>query len=183
VLNRCGIYGPAGRCGFRWKIKRWYQALCIFVMLMLRNFIFRRGRKIAKRDCYICLFCLFRPYVCPSVRTEQLGSYRTDFYKIRYLWIFRNSFQKIQVSLKSDNNNGTLHEDLCTFMIISRWILVRMRNVSDKICRENQNTHFMLNNFFPKIAPFMRKCGKMWQSQTGHRWQHNTAHALCMLDN
>jgi hypothetical protein len=25
-----------------------------------------------------------------------------------------------------------------------------MRNVSDKSCRENQNTHFMFNNFFPK---------------------------------
>jgi hypothetical protein len=23
-----------------------------------------------------------------------------------------------------------------------------MRNVSDKSCRENQNTHFMLHNFF-----------------------------------
>jgi len=25
-----------------------------------------------------------------------------------------------------------------------------MRNVSDKICTENQNTHFMFNNFFPE---------------------------------
>jgi len=37
-----------------------------------------------------------------------------------------------------------------------------MRNVSDKRCRENQNTHFMLNNFFPKIVPFMRWRGKIW---------------------
>jgi hypothetical protein len=34
----------------------------------------------------------------------------------------------------------------------------------------------------PKILPFMR-CGKIWWWQTGHRWQYNTAHALCMLDN
>jgi hypothetical protein len=26
-----------------------------------------------------------------------------------------------------------------------------MRNVLDKICRENQNTHFMFNNFFRKL--------------------------------
>jgi len=26
-----------------------------------------------------------------------------------------------------------------------------MKNVSDSSCRENQNTHFMFNNFFPKI--------------------------------
>jgi len=34
-----------------------------------------------------------------------------------------------------------------------------MRNDSDKICRENQNTHFMINTppfFFPKNVPFMR---------------------------
>jgi len=31
---------------------------------------------------------------------------------------------------------------------LSRLVLLRMRNVSDKSCRENQNTHFMLNNLF-----------------------------------
>jgi hypothetical protein len=31
---------------------------------------------------------------------------------------------------------GTLREDLCTFMIISRPILLRFRNVSDKSCRK-----------------------------------------------
>jgi hypothetical protein len=30
------------------------------------------------------------------------------------------------------------------------------KHVSDKSCTENQNTHFMFNNFFPKTAPFMR---------------------------
>ena len=38
---------------------------------------------------------------------------------------------------------GTFHEDLCAFMIISRWILLRMRIVSDKSCRETPNTHFI----------------------------------------
>jgi hypothetical protein len=33
---------------------------------------------------------------------------------------------------------------------VSRSVLLRMRNVSDKICTENQNTHFMFNNFFPE---------------------------------
>jgi len=31
-----------------------------------------------------------------------------------------------------------------------------MKCVSDKSCRENQNTHFMFSNVFPKIVPFMR---------------------------
>jgi len=34
------------------------------------------------------------------------------------------------------------------FLTIARWILRRIRNLWDKNCRENQNTHFMLNNFF-----------------------------------
>jgi hypothetical protein len=33
---------------------------------------------------------------------------------------------------------------------ISHRILIRMRNVSDKSCTENQNTHFMFNNFSQK---------------------------------
>jgi len=43
---------------------------------------------------------------------------------------------------------GTLYEDLCKFMVVPRWIILRMRSVSGKICRENQNTHFLINNFF-----------------------------------
>ena len=35
-----------------------------------------------------------------------------------------------------------------------------MRNVSDKICRGDQNSHFMFNNLFSKIVPFMTKWGK-----------------------
>jgi hypothetical protein len=46
--------------------------------------------------------------------------------------------------------------DICVFVVISRWILLRMRNVSDKGCTQNHNTHFMSNNFFPKFVPFMR---------------------------
>ena len=42
----------------------------------------------------------------------------------------------------------TLHRDLCIFVVISRQILLRLRNVSDKSCRENQNTHFVFSNFF-----------------------------------
>jgi len=31
-----------------------------------------------------------------------------------------------------------------------------MKNISYKSCKENQNTHFMISNFSPKIVPFMR---------------------------
>jgi len=37
---------------------------------------------------------------------------------------------------------GTLNEDLCTFMIMSRSLLLRMRNISDKSCKDNENTFY-----------------------------------------
>jgi len=35
-----------------------------------------------------------------------------------------------------------LHEDVCKFMISGR-IILRIRNVSDESCRENQNTFYV----------------------------------------
>jgi hypothetical protein len=72
-------------------------------------------------------------------------------------WGFlKTSVEKSQVSISLTRITGTLHEDLCTFMIRSRLILLRMRNVPEKSCRENQNTHFVFHNFFsPKIVLFM----------------------------
>jgi hypothetical protein len=43
--------------------------------------------------------------VRPSVPMEQLVSDWTDFHEIWYLRVFRNSVEKIQVSLKSGKNN------------------------------------------------------------------------------
>jgi len=42
---------------------------------------------------------------------------------------------------------GALHEDQYTFLIISCSVLLRLRNVSDKSCKGNQNTQFMFSNF------------------------------------
>jgi len=42
------------------------------------------------------------------------------------------------------------------FVIIFRSFLLKMRNISYKSCRENQNTYFVFCIFFSKIVPFMR---------------------------
>jgi len=47
---------------------------------------------------------------------------------------------------------GTLHKDKHKFVIISSSVLLRMRDVSDKSCRENLNTHSIFNNIFLKHA-------------------------------
>jgi len=49
--------------------------------------------------------------------------------------------------LKSDKNKWS-YEYRYTFFIISRSVLLRMRNDSYTSCRANQNTLFMFNNLF-----------------------------------
>jgi hypothetical protein len=58
-----------------------------------------------------------------------------------------------------------------------------MRNISDKICREFDKTHFMFNNFF------FRKSFRLWDHAEKYfrdrqaTEEISTAHALRMLDN
>jgi len=51
---------------------------------------------------------------------------------------------------------GTLHEDKYTFLITCRPVLLRMKNGSDKSCREPRSTHVMFSHvFFLKNVPFL----------------------------
>ena len=118
----------------------------------------------------------------PSIRLSAWNSLPQlcGFSKKFYVIIFRKSIDKIQVSLQSDNNNGTLHEERHTFPITSRSVPLRMRNVSDKSCRENQNT-FCVQYFF------FRKSRRLWDNGgkccgAGKVTDDNMAHAHCMLD-
>jgi len=118
-----------------------------------------------------------------SVRREQFGYHWTDFHEIWYLKTFRKSAKKIQVSLQTDKNKGqftwrTTH----IFVIISRSFFLRMSNVSDKPCRENQNTHFVYSNFF-----FFRKLCRLWDNvekccTARQAIDDNMTQAHCMLD-
>jgi hypothetical protein len=122
----------------------------------------RRG-KISFRKPFVGAMAKMRKATISSVMSDclsvrQLGSHWTDFHKIWYLNIFKKCDEKTQISIKSDMNNSTLHEELTTFMIISRWILFRMRNVSDKVCSKNQITHFR------SITFFFRKSCLLWDN-------------------
>jgi hypothetical protein len=66
------------------------------------------------------------------------------------IWAF---YENLQRKFKFHENmtiiTGTLHEGLRTFVTISQWNLLRMRNVSDKGCWDN---------IFPKIMLFSYSC-------------------------
>lgn len=72
---------------------------------------------------------------------------------------------------------STLQED--KYIFISCSFLLRMRNVSDKSCRENENTHFPFNNFSKNRTVYET----MWKICTARQaTDHNMAHAYCILD-
>ena len=98
-----------------------------------------------------------------------------------YIWVFfRKTIEKIQVALNRTRITGTLYADQYTYFITSGSVLLRMRNVSDTSCRENQNTHFVSNTFFSKIVPFETTRGK--NCRAVQATDDNRAHAHCMLN-
>jgi hypothetical protein len=48
----------------------------------------------------------------------------------------------------------TLHEYQTTFVIVCRYILLRMRNASDKRCTESGNEYFLFNKFCSENRSF-----------------------------
>jgi hypothetical protein len=116
--------------------------------------------------------------VCPSVRMEQLGFRLTDFYEVWYLCIF---WKYVEKKIDLTVLRGSTREDLRTFVLIFHWILLRMRNISGRNCRENQNTHFTFSN------SFFRKSCRLWDNVEEHgrarqATDDNMAHAFRMLD-
>jgi hypothetical protein len=118
------------------------------------NTLFRRVRRTAEKTINFVMSVLL-PSVRPSVRMEKPGSHRTDFDEISYLHIFRRSVEKIQVSLKSDKNNG--YFPLRPTYIYASILLNSLNKEYFKhIYRQCRNTHFMIKNVFLKIVPFIR---------------------------
>jgi hypothetical protein len=60
--------------------------------------------------------------------------------------MFRKSAKKFKFHYNITRITGTLQEDLYTFLNIFRSVLLRIKNVSDKSRRKNQNI-FMINIF------------------------------------
>ena len=94
-----------------------------------------------------------------SVRTSVRQHGATWFPLDGFSWNFIfEDFSKICPEnsnfIKSDKNNVYFTwRPICVY-VISRWILLRMKNVSGTRVRENLNTHFMFSNFFFKNCAF-----------------------------
>ena len=56
-------------------------------------------------------------------------------------------------------------------MTVSRPIIPRNRNVSDKRCRENETIHFMSSNFFPENRAIYKI---MWKNTVVRQATHDS---------
>jgi len=102
----------------------------------------------------------------PSVCME-FGSHWTDLHKFWY-FEYMSKICRESLGFKKIGHFIWRPMDICT---ISRSVLLRMTSVSDKSCRQNKNTHFMLKNFFfnsPLLGVNVEEYCKRW---TGHNWQ------------
>ena len=106
---------------------------------------------------HVCLPACLPVYLCASVRFN-LAPTRMIFMKFDISKFFENMSKIFKFHLNVTRTAGTLHEDRYTYMIATRFVLLRMNTVSDKSCAVNQNTHFMINKdfFFSKIMSFVR---------------------------
>jgi hypothetical protein len=72
----------------------------------------------------------------------------------------RKPIEKFHVSLKPDKNYGYYTRIHMYIYGNIAPIVLKTTNVSDKRCRGNQNTHFVSNNIFMKIVPFINNVEK-----------------------
>jgi hypothetical protein len=121
----------------------------------------------------------FAMSVCPSARNNSPPNWQI-LMKFDIWAFFQNLSRKFEFHYNLTTITGTSHEDLYTFMIRSRSVLLRMRNVSDNSCRENQNTHFVFSDFFRKSCRLWDNVGKY--GRAGQGTDGNMVHAHCVLD-
>jgi hypothetical protein len=114
---------------------------------------FRCCRKIAKSDYFLRHVSLS---VCPSAWSTSTVS-EWIFMKFVTRVFFGNLWRKFKFHWNMKGIRRILHEDLCTFMIVSRWIHLRMRIFSDKII-EKIKIHIL----FSKL--FFRKSCRLWDN-------------------
>jgi hypothetical protein len=92
---------------------------------------------------------------------EQLGTHFKDFREIWYFNIFRKYVEKINVSLKSDKNNGYFTRRLtyiyeCLAKFVLEWEIFQT-----KIVEKIKPHIFVFNNFFPENRAV---CERMWKN-------------------
>jgi len=113
--------------------------------------------------------------VCPSVRTKQLGFHWMDFRGHWYLKIFAKICRENSSPVKCNKNNGYIRRRSLKFIIIFHWVLLRMRNASDKFVGKIKTRMLWSITFFRK------SCRLRDSVETYGRARHTTYDKTIML--
>jgi hypothetical protein len=90
----------------------------------------------------------------------------------RNVRIFRkNLSRKFNILFSMTRKSDILHEDICTFMTISHWSLLRKRNISQEYSRENKKKLFSIHisRKSCRLWDYVKKFGTARQA----RWENN----------
>ena len=112
-----------------------------------RNFLFAFV-KLQKVTIYFVtsVRLSFRPSVRPHGTTRlALQGFLWNLIFEYFSQVCRENSGLFEIGKELPSN---LHEDQCKFMTTSPWVILRIGNFSDRICRENQNAHFSFKFFF-----------------------------------
>ena len=98
---------------------------------------------------------------------------------VYFCLVFECFFGNVSRKFKFHSNltwiTCTLHEDQCAFLIISRSVLLRMKNVSDKFV-EKLEAHIL------RSVTFFRKSFRLWDNVEKYcRAGQDTWHGSCAL--
>jgi len=149
-LSNVGLFTQHTECLWLQFLSTWVSDKCLmhvsvtsgvnFTLSDLKSYraAFRLFHKIAKRDYYLRHACLS---ILLSVWNNSAPTGRI-FMKYDIAVLFETLSRKFNFLAKLTRITGTLYEDLCTFMIKPRWILLRMKNIWDKCCREIRDKIF-----------------------------------------
>jgi hypothetical protein len=132
-----------------------------------------------------------------ATHKEQIGYDCTIIRVILYSKIFGKCIEKIQDLYNITTITNTLREDVCTSFMTRNLniILLRMRNISDKSCKENKNTYFKFHNFFFRKSCRLRNiveiCGTSRQATYNNKirrvriscWRANATNTLRISNN
>jgi hypothetical protein len=147
-------------CPFEWKMSRSHRILKHGCTTPERlNFIWQGLTVVGPQygSCFMSAFwCLkfldgsyifaksvhipfqeLNPWTLCFITTRNNSTPTTRILITFYIWgFFENLARKFKFHYNTKRIMATLHEDLCTFIIIPRWILLTTRNAANKSCRE-----------------------------------------------
>jgi len=109
------------------KILRNHLKVACMRILPVSPIFARRLRNIAKSDIRFIILSV------PLSAWKNSSTIERVITKFDMGVFFENLSKMFKFHQNLTRITGTLHEDLCTFMIVSRWIYRIMRNISDKV--------------------------------------------------